>query len=625
MEIPVVQNDFLIDSLLSKTDLFTPNVVLYFERDVFLQRINAFQISHSALNHGEIDTTKKSPQFDPFDINPMRSMRIGQKINEFKFSVKDFQITATKGWFMLVTMGKDKESRDEAPFWLISMNGQFYLYYPATGRIEFKQSNGSIAMKGKTVLFTYEDKPSLELHVKSSTNGFDFQSFINSCFQSKNLQPHESLIKSFKAAQSYPPVNEKTISFYRFCFCNPAFLLIFGSNENHTESSKSTIEAYEKAATNNIFSVFKVFIFNMIKTKKYKIMFKKGCLLLDVVRNICNRDPLFVAAKEVVASQKQSELSYIEIGDFASYILFITREIASRINGITEANVAEFVSNLYLQALFQIDVKEKLDSEANVSFINNFMQRSYEMEMADLLTFEEVNLFINEITEHIDQYIEIFSKPATSMLIDNFNTFMNPNKAGKKGSRGSVSSVDSPKADSEKKAHKGEGKQASKSPQSSPSKRSEKEHLQHEPENSLLTPPPSPKVEAIEDNKNDVLLPLPPAPEQNAFDDTVDPHTFDSFPCNLPPPKKHIPASSFLMPPDSSDESPLASSPLSNGENIQPPEETVSSCSTPNTNENKAPTESDEVKVLKAAPRYNGDEENPLQPEDPSDPTVQEE
>ena len=63
------------------------------------------------------------------------------------------ELNSIKGWFINANQ-KDKERELVLNLWFISMNGQFYFYYPSEDRIIYTRSNGAVTVKGKTISFS---------------------------------------------------------------------------------------------------------------------------------------------------------------------------------------------------------------------------------------------------------------------------------------------------------------------------------------------------------------------------------------------------------------------------------------------------------------------------------------
>ena len=589
MNLPEVQNDNIINKLMSKAELFLPNVILYFERDNFLMRRNSFDIFHSAKSFPNLGGSY-SPHFDSFDVAPMRTIRAGQQISEFEFSVRDYQLKMLKGWFIwLVPTGKEKELKEKGEnhgFWLFFMNEQFYFYYPHQEKISFSNATGELSLNGKFVVYRSDDQTITKYSLTPNPNYSDFQHFINNCFRVIASKPMDSFIKSFKANKNYPEVNEETASFYRYFFQNPTFLLTVGIDPEKTNTSRDLIKIFIKSINDKIFSIIIVIFFDIFRTKNWKNSYQQKFLIYDVIRTLACTDSEYFEAKKILTNadnEKDKEIDYkklkkIPIGSFSNRIMTSLYQIGLAVELDNKTELVEALVLFYIHVLFDTDINindENYVTEENEQFCSSFNELSdYSYTLQEPLNIDEIQLVINELITNIDHYIDLFNSSNASTLVENLNSFLNPANQPLKGSKSlsaSSSVFQSPKPEPKLSS--------TDSIPISPGRRSSKPRIskQSSVPSSLKKLPPLPIPPKQEEQSN----PISQKPESNTSSDEtfsvsnpgssdgseqIDPHLFDSFPYNVPPPREKPDESSFLLPPQEGDETSGSSLPTEDGQ-----------------------------------------------------------
>ena len=571
---PEVQNDILIDKLMAKSDLFIPNVVLYFERDTFLMRNQDYEIFHSAKSYPN-GGGGYSPHFDPFDVSPMRTVKAQQVETEFKFSIRDFQLNLAKGWFIWVESRElDKGKLDDTGFWIMYMNGQFYFYYPVDKKVVYSKGSGQLQLKGKTLFFDLLDEPTMKLNLYVNPQFPEFPHFISSCFQNKTSQPLDSFVKSFKATKGHPDVNEETISFYRFYFQNPTFLLVLATDQNKTDTIKSLIPVFIKAANDHLFSIFRVYFFTLFRQKRWQPIYQTNLFLFDVIQALASKDQAFLDAKQALKSAENPDykkLQRVDIGPTATYFVSLLYQVAHYMDYQIDGDLTQVVVLFYLKVLMGINVpfSEKYATPENIKFAASFSEPSnYSMVLEGPLTHDEARLFIDELTKNIDHYMEIFFKSTAPTMIENFNTYLQPSKNAKRTPKSSSSTNLTASAQKSNTTNKKntQPKSTELPPRPPlPNKIASQKSLPNIT-NPLPKPiPPRHSTPPLERKKDTQRIPqespkLAPLPTDEK---ELDPHLYDSFPANIPPPKARPPASSFLLQEEvSTSSSDVASSPI---------------------------------------------------------------
>ena len=593
MNIPEVQNDSLINKLTSKAELFLPNVILYFERDAFLMRRNNFEINHSAKSFPNFGGNY-SPHFDSFDIAPMRTIRAGQTTSEFQFSIRDYQLKMLKGWFIwLIPTNKEKDAKEKGEnpgFWLFFMNEQFYFYYPHQDKISFSNATGELSLNGKFVVYRSDDQTITKYSLSPNPKDSEFQHFINNCFRVIASKPMDSFIKSFKANKEYPEVNEETASFYRYFFQNPTFLLTIGIDPHPTNSIKDLTDIFIKSINEKIFSIAAVLFFDIFRTKGWKNAYQQKYLLYNVIRTLASKDEEFCEAKKILSKTEGSdEIDYkklrpMPIGSFAAHIMASLYQVATAVELDPKTELIEALVTFYLYVLFEIPINNNDDSyvtEENVEFCSSFQEPAeYFYTLNGPLNEDEIHMIINEIVQNIDHYVDLFNSSNASTLVENLNSFLNPANQSLKGSKqlsasssilqASKPSSKSPVPDSLPVTGVTRAKTRSPKPQiakqnSVPSSLKKTPPLPLPPKSSEKPPiPASPPTSSNTSSDETISMSHQDSPDG----ERIDPHLFDSFPYNIPPPRQKPDASSFLMPPQEGEEetgsSILAGEPASN-------------------------------------------------------------
>lgn len=417
---PEPQNDTYIDLLLEKAELFSRTVILYFERDDYLMRrqIQKFE-----------ESTKKSPEhhpfFDIFDVSPCKVSHIGLPFNDWTFSIKNFSLNFIKGWFMAI---RDVDNEENMK-WFIYMNGKFYFYDEQTDVLRSSSSSGVMSTKGKVLTIRDDLMRVKKYNALIRSNFTEFSEYLDGCFMHKSAHPLDSFITSFRAFDKYPTVNDKFASFYRFFITCPTFLFTMVMDNNQTPTQKNVVDIWIKAADTDLISIIRVWFFTYFKQHVYDACFNDNCcFFFDIMRAVFMKSESLKELKNN-GNELSSILNY-NFDDLQKFILSIVYNTAKN-NNFNPKQIVGVVMKFIFHVLLEneVDIRE-FQADEFVSYANQFESENSEMTMIcqPLLTNEEIDAMIKEITQNIAKYEVLFRSSHASTYIENYNQFLHPKK-----------------------------------------------------------------------------------------------------------------------------------------------------------------------------------------------------